>query len=187
MLFFIFKAYFNHKDVKEDLTQVCVQAEEAEATYRTCIADATTQHQELEDMKVNVLKQIQELIRQTDQILRAVRTPAFRNPQSHWFTGKCALVLLVLSVRSVPSHTIRPCTCRRLRCRFISRRCVRAVSCMIRHSSTPLTSKTSSSGLKCQFSTSLSRTLRPATSKTSDYCICCNASWELTYSVQLYI
>ncbi|XP_057190405.1 rho GTPase-activating protein 45 isoform X2 [Triplophysa rosa] len=47
------------------------KAEEAQATYRTCIADATTQHQELEDMKVNVLKQIQELIRQTDQILRA--------------------------------------------------------------------------------------------------------------------
>uniref|UniRef100_A0A672R971 Rho GTPase activating protein 45 n=1 Tax=Sinocyclocheilus grahami TaxID=75366 RepID=A0A672R971_SINGR len=47
------------------------KAEEAEATYRTCIADATTQQQELEDMKVNVLKQIQELIRQTDQILRA--------------------------------------------------------------------------------------------------------------------
>uniref|UniRef100_A0A673GP37 Minor histocompatibility protein HA-1-like n=1 Tax=Sinocyclocheilus rhinocerous TaxID=307959 RepID=A0A673GP37_9TELE len=46
------------------------KAEEAEATYRTCIADATTQQQELEDMKVNVLKQIQELIRQTDQILR---------------------------------------------------------------------------------------------------------------------
>lgn len=52
---------------------LCPQAEEAEATYRTCIADATTQQQELEDMKVNVLKQIQELIRQTDQILRAVR------------------------------------------------------------------------------------------------------------------
>uniref|UniRef100_A0A672JZ04 Rho GTPase activating protein 45 n=1 Tax=Sinocyclocheilus grahami TaxID=75366 RepID=A0A672JZ04_SINGR len=47
------------------------KAEEAEATYRTCIADATTQQQELEDVKVNVLKQIQELIRQTDQILRA--------------------------------------------------------------------------------------------------------------------
>ncbi|XP_051989675.1 rho GTPase-activating protein 45-like [Xyrauchen texanus] len=47
------------------------KAEEAEATNRTCIADATTQQQELEDMKVNVLKQIQELIRNTDQILRA--------------------------------------------------------------------------------------------------------------------
>lgn len=49
-----------------------LQAEEAEATYRTCIADATTQQQELEDVKVNVLKQIQDIIRQTDQILRAV-------------------------------------------------------------------------------------------------------------------
>lgn len=48
------------------------QAEEAEATYRTCIADATTQQQELEDVKVNVLKQIQDVIRQSDQILRAV-------------------------------------------------------------------------------------------------------------------
>ncbi|KPP60915.1 minor histocompatibility protein HA-1-like [Scleropages formosus] len=47
------------------------KAEEAEATYRTCIADATTQHQELEDVKVNVLRQIQELIKQSDQILRA--------------------------------------------------------------------------------------------------------------------
>ncbi|XP_062843455.1 rho GTPase-activating protein 45 isoform X2 [Trichomycterus rosablanca] len=47
------------------------KAEEAEATYRTCVADATTQQQELEDVKVNVLKQIQDVIRQTDQILRA--------------------------------------------------------------------------------------------------------------------
>ncbi|GAA6097748.1 rho GTPase-activating protein 45 [Tachysurus ichikawai] len=47
------------------------KAEEAEATYRTCIADATTQQQELEDVKVNVLKQIQDVIRQSDQILRA--------------------------------------------------------------------------------------------------------------------
>uniref|UniRef100_W5LI10 Rho GTPase activating protein 45 n=1 Tax=Astyanax mexicanus TaxID=7994 RepID=W5LI10_ASTMX len=47
------------------------KAEEAEATYKTCIADATTQQQELEDVKVNVLKQIQDVIRQSDQILRA--------------------------------------------------------------------------------------------------------------------
>ncbi|XP_027006229.1 rho GTPase-activating protein 45 [Tachysurus fulvidraco] len=47
------------------------KSEEAEATYRTCIADATTQQQELEDVKVNVLKQIQDVIRQSDQILRA--------------------------------------------------------------------------------------------------------------------
>ncbi|XP_062380299.1 rho GTPase-activating protein 45 isoform X2 [Sardina pilchardus] len=47
------------------------KAEEAEATYRTCIADASTHQQELEDVKVNVLRQIQELIKQTDQTLRS--------------------------------------------------------------------------------------------------------------------
>uniref|UniRef100_A0A4W4HJ53 Rho GTPase activating protein 45 n=1 Tax=Electrophorus electricus TaxID=8005 RepID=A0A4W4HJ53_ELEEL len=47
------------------------KAEEAEATYRTCVADATTQQHGLEDVKVSVLKQIQDVIRQTDQILRA--------------------------------------------------------------------------------------------------------------------
>ncbi|XP_040179901.1 rho GTPase-activating protein 45 isoform X2 [Rana temporaria] len=47
------------------------KAEEAMATYRTCIADAKTQKQELEDVKVNVLRHLQELIKQTDQILRS--------------------------------------------------------------------------------------------------------------------
>ncbi|XP_076880339.1 rho GTPase-activating protein 45 isoform X2 [Brachyhypopomus gauderio] len=47
------------------------KAEEAEATYRTCIADATQQQQELEHMKVTVLRQIQEIIRQSDQTLRS--------------------------------------------------------------------------------------------------------------------
>uniref|UniRef100_A0AAR2KMN5 Rho GTPase activating protein 45b n=1 Tax=Pygocentrus nattereri TaxID=42514 RepID=A0AAR2KMN5_PYGNA len=47
------------------------KAEEAEATYRTCIADATTQHQELEHTKVTVLRQIQEVIKQSDQTLRS--------------------------------------------------------------------------------------------------------------------
>ncbi|KAM4707697.1 rho GTPase-activating protein 45 isoform 2-T2 [Discoglossus pictus] len=47
------------------------RAEEAMATYRTCIADAKTQKQELEDVKVNVLRQLQELIKQTDQTLRS--------------------------------------------------------------------------------------------------------------------
>ncbi|XP_044125362.1 rho GTPase-activating protein 45 isoform X1 [Bufo gargarizans] len=47
------------------------RAEEAMATYRTCIADAKTQKQELEDVKVNVLQQLQEIIKQTDQILRS--------------------------------------------------------------------------------------------------------------------
>ncbi|TRY55222.1 hypothetical protein DNTS_032686 [Danionella cerebrum] len=48
-----------------------MKAEEAEATYRTCVTDARTQQQQLEDEKVNVLRQIQELITHTDQILRA--------------------------------------------------------------------------------------------------------------------
>ncbi|RXM93585.1 Minor histocompatibility protein HA-1 [Acipenser ruthenus] len=47
------------------------KAEEAEATYRTCIADAKTQKQELEDVKVNVLRQLQEVIKQSDQMLRS--------------------------------------------------------------------------------------------------------------------
>ncbi|KAM4051917.1 rho GTPase-activating protein 45 isoform 2-T2 [Anomaloglossus baeobatrachus] len=47
------------------------RAEEAMATYRTCIADAKTQKQELEDVKVNVLRQLQEIIKQTDQVLRS--------------------------------------------------------------------------------------------------------------------
>lgn len=70
---------------------------------------------------------------------------------------------------SLRSHTIRRCTCRRQLCRFIFRRCVRAVSCTIQRSSTPLTSKTCSSGLKNQYSTSLSHILPPTTSKTCDY------------------
>uniref|UniRef100_A0A8C7D0D6 Rho GTPase activating protein 45 n=1 Tax=Oncorhynchus kisutch TaxID=8019 RepID=A0A8C7D0D6_ONCKI len=45
------------------------KAEEAEATYRTCIADATTQQQELEHVKVNVLRLLQEVIKQSDQTL----------------------------------------------------------------------------------------------------------------------
>ncbi|XP_043909751.1 rho GTPase-activating protein 45 isoform X2 [Protopterus annectens] len=47
------------------------KATEAEATYRTCVADAKTQKQELEDVKVNVLRQIQEVIKQTDQTLKS--------------------------------------------------------------------------------------------------------------------
>ncbi|XP_066508217.1 rho GTPase-activating protein 45-like isoform X1 [Hoplias malabaricus] len=47
------------------------KADEAEATFRTCIADAITQQQELEDVKVQVLKQIQDIIKQSDQILQA--------------------------------------------------------------------------------------------------------------------
>ncbi|KAI5621458.1 rho GTPase-activating protein 45 isoform X5 [Silurus asotus] len=47
------------------------KAEEAEATYRVCVADATQQQQELEHTKVTVLRQIQEVIRQSDQTLRS--------------------------------------------------------------------------------------------------------------------
>lgn len=58
------------------LTAVCpLQAEEAEATYRTCVADAKTQHQELEDTKVTVLGLIQDVIRQSDQAMRSVSLP----------------------------------------------------------------------------------------------------------------
>ncbi|XP_024898027.1 rho GTPase-activating protein 45 [Pteropus alecto] len=47
------------------------KAEEAMATYRTCVADAKTQKQELEDTKVTVLRQIQEVIRQSDQTIKS--------------------------------------------------------------------------------------------------------------------
>ncbi|XP_026783493.3 rho GTPase-activating protein 45 isoform X1 [Pangasianodon hypophthalmus] len=47
------------------------KAEEAEATYRVCVADATQQQQELEHTKVTVLRQIQEVIKQSDQTLRS--------------------------------------------------------------------------------------------------------------------
>ncbi|TRZ16199.1 hypothetical protein HGM15179_010878 [Zosterops borbonicus] len=48
------------------------KAEEAMATYRTCVADANTQKQELEDTKVNCLRQIHEVIKQTDQVIKSV-------------------------------------------------------------------------------------------------------------------
>lgn len=60
----------------EMIVYVCVQADEAEATYRTCIADATAQQLELEHTKVTVLRQLQDVIKQSDQTLRSVRKPA---------------------------------------------------------------------------------------------------------------
>ncbi|NXX59755.1 HMHA1 protein, partial [Scopus umbretta] len=48
------------------------KAEEAMATYRTCVADANTQKQELEDTKVNSLRQIHEVIKQSDQVIKTV-------------------------------------------------------------------------------------------------------------------
>ncbi|XP_024922001.1 rho GTPase-activating protein 45 isoform X1 [Cynoglossus semilaevis] len=47
------------------------KADEAEATYRTCIADATAQQLELEHTKVTVLRQLQDVIKQSDQTLRS--------------------------------------------------------------------------------------------------------------------
>ncbi|XP_056132543.1 rho GTPase-activating protein 45 isoform X1 [Lampris incognitus] len=47
------------------------KADEAEATYRTCIADASSQQLELEHTKVTVLRQLQEVIKQSDQTLRS--------------------------------------------------------------------------------------------------------------------
>nr|XP_060640908.1 rho GTPase-activating protein 45 isoform X2 [Anolis sagrei ordinatus] len=47
------------------------KAEEAMATYRTCIADANTQRQELEDTKVTSLRQIHEVVKQSDQIIKS--------------------------------------------------------------------------------------------------------------------
>ncbi|XP_061456538.1 rho GTPase-activating protein 45 isoform X2 [Rhineura floridana] len=47
------------------------KAEEAMATYRTCIADANTQKQELEDTKVTALRQIHEVVKQSDQIIKS--------------------------------------------------------------------------------------------------------------------
>ncbi|NXB53812.1 HMHA1 protein, partial [Leucopsar rothschildi] len=49
------------------------KAEEAMATYRTCVADANTQKQELEDTKVNSLRHIHEVIKQTDQVINSTR------------------------------------------------------------------------------------------------------------------
>ncbi|XP_075943648.1 rho GTPase-activating protein 45 isoform X2 [Anarhichas minor] len=47
------------------------KSDEAEATYRTCIADATTQQLELEHTKVTVLRQLQDVVKQSDQTLRS--------------------------------------------------------------------------------------------------------------------
>ncbi|XP_059197543.1 rho GTPase-activating protein 45 isoform X1 [Centropristis striata] len=47
------------------------KSDEAEATYRTCIADATAQQMELEHTKVTVLRQLQDVIKQSDQTIRS--------------------------------------------------------------------------------------------------------------------
>lgn len=70
------------------------------ATYRTCVADAKTQKQELEDTKVTVLRQIQEVIRQTDQTIKSVRT---QRPRARAPGGSA--VHLVWLTRSTPPAT----------------------------------------------------------------------------------
>ncbi|KAM9848320.1 rho GTPase-activating protein 45 isoform 2-T2 [Aulostomus maculatus] len=47
------------------------KADEAEATYKTCIADASVQMMDLEHTKVTVLRQLQDVIKQSDQTLRS--------------------------------------------------------------------------------------------------------------------
>lgn len=72
---------------------MCVQADEAEATYRTCIADATTQQLELEHTKVTVLRQLQDVIKQSDQTLRSVRGIANRHMRTLTFNPHCSVRL----------------------------------------------------------------------------------------------
>ncbi|KAM4739961.1 rho GTPase-activating protein 45 isoform 1-T1 [Anableps anableps] len=62
------KSLEKKKRVEEEARNKAV---EAEATYRTCIADATTQQLELEHTKVTVLRQLQDVIKQSDQTLRS--------------------------------------------------------------------------------------------------------------------
>lgn len=76
---------------------ICSQADEAEATYRTCIADATTQQLELEHTKVTVLRQLQDVIKQSDQTLRSVRTQQTHKSHSLSKTVRATKKVLSLS------------------------------------------------------------------------------------------
>lgn len=67
-----------------------VQADEAEATYKTCIADATTQQLELEHTKVTVLRQLQDVIKQSDQTIRSVRAKALQLKPRDRPSAQCA-------------------------------------------------------------------------------------------------
>lgn len=69
-----------------------MQADEAEATYRTCIADATTQQLELEHTKVTVLRQLQDVIKQSDQTLRSVRANIHTHTPLGLYSGWCRLL-----------------------------------------------------------------------------------------------
>ncbi|XP_053228273.1 rho GTPase-activating protein 45 [Podarcis raffonei] len=55
------------------------KADEAMATYRTCIADANTQKQELEDTKVTALRQLHEVVKQSDQIIKSATISFFQS------------------------------------------------------------------------------------------------------------
>ncbi|XP_028300771.1 rho GTPase-activating protein 45 isoform X2 [Gouania willdenowi] len=59
------------------------KADEAEATYRTCIADATTQQLELEHTKVTVLRQLQDIVKQSDQTLRSATISFYQLMHMH--------------------------------------------------------------------------------------------------------
>lgn len=86
------------------------------ATYRTCVADANTQKQELEDTKVNSLRQIHELIKQSDQVIKLVSWEGWGpchsrgepegkqllSPVLHRAKGRAAAPLLIL-------HLAAPC------------------------------------------------------------------------------
>lgn len=73
------------------------------ATYRTCVADAKTQKQELEDTKVTALRQIQEVIRQSDQTIKSVG-------------ARCSHAVALGSLGTYPStsgpHHLHPTVCR---------------------------------------------------------------------------
>lgn len=86
---------------------VCVQAEEAEATYRMCIADATTQQQELEHVKVNVLRLLQEVIQQSDQTLRSVSIL----PHTHTYRPWNQVIINRPLIQSPPQHTYTQTNC----------------------------------------------------------------------------
>lgn len=133
--------------MQNELLFINVQADEAEATYRTCIADATTQHLELEHTKVTVLRQLQDVIKQSDQTIRSVR--AHTHTHSNWnhttfspptvwqkVTKQISFLILSLSTRRL-SRTTSSCTCRLWPCRSTTRLCVRAVNCTTQASSTP--------------------------------------------------
>ena len=78
------------------------------ATSRTCVADAKTQKQELEDTKVTALRQIQEVIRQSDQTIKSVCTGLpWRGGWSTYLSGARTASTHLPPVRRPPSPIIR--------------------------------------------------------------------------------